>query len=243
MTNNLSSLIIGISVVLAAFLFAGAYKYKFKTSETISVTGIAEKNFPSDLIVWNASFERKTLLLKDAYSLIKKDEDDIRTYLKLKNVNLTEINFSSIKIEKEFSDNFDSKGNKINPTFAGYKLSEAVTVESKQLDKIEKVSREVTQLVENGIEINSNEPDYYYTKLSNLKIDLLANASADAKKRAETIAGNSGSSLSKIKSATMGVFQITGQNSNEAYSEGGTFNTSSINKKATITIRIEYGIN
>ncbi|MFP5042426.1 SIMPL domain-containing protein [Parasediminibacterium sp. JCM 36343] len=242
MKSSFPNLIIGLAIVIASILFANAYKYKFKSSEIISVTGIAEKNFTSDLIVWKASFERKTLLLKDAYTLIKKDEDEIRAYLKTKNVTPSETAFSSITITKEFSDNFDAKGNKINPTFTGYKLSEDVSVESQQIDKIEKVSREVTQLVENGIEINSYEPSYYYTKLSDLKIDLLAKASADAKKRAETIAENSGSSLGKIRSAAMGVFQITGQNSNEAYSEGGTFNTSSINKKATITIRIEYGV-
>jgi hypothetical protein len=70
----------------------------------------------------------------------------------------------------------------------------------------------------------------------------LAKARADAKDRAETIAKNSGSDLGKIKKATMGVFQITGQNSNEDYSYGGAFNTSSKSKTASITIRVDYAV-
>jgi len=48
--------------------------------------------------------------------------------------------------------------------------------------------------------------------------------------------------LGKILRADMGVFQITAPNSNEDFSYGGAFNTSSKNKKASITIRINYSI-
>jgi hypothetical protein len=115
-------------------------------------------------------------------------------------------------------------------------------VDSKNIEKVEKISREVTELIQSGIEFNSSSPAYYYTKLSELKLDLLAKASADAKQRAETIAENSGSGLGKIKKANMGIFQITGKNSNEDYSYGGAFNTSAKNKTASITTKIEYAV-
>ena len=76
--------------------------------------------------------------------------------------------------------------------------------------------------------------------LNEIKIDLLAKASEDAKTRAETIAKNSGGSLGGIKKATMGVFQITGKNANEDYSYGGAFNTSSKEKTASITLKVDY---
>ncbi len=74
-------------------------------------------------------------------------------------------------------------------------------------------------------------------------MDLLAKASADGKKRAEIIANNSGSSLGKLKKANLGVFQITGKNTDEDYSYGGTFNTTSRNKTGSITIRMEFAVN
>ena len=150
--------------------------------------------------------------------------------------------FSAINIEKEFDTKYDADGKVIGSDFSGYNLKQNVTVDSKNIEKVEKISREVTELIQSGIEFNSSSPSYYYTKLSELKLDLLAKASADAKQRAETIAKNSGSNLGSIRKANMGIFQITGKNSNEDYSYGGALNTSSKNKTASITTKIDYAV-
>lgn len=234
--------IIAISIIITAVIIAGAYKSKFNKQVTISVTGLAEKSFTSDLIVWRGEYQRKSLDLKNAYSLIKNDEANVREYLKSNRIDDSDIVFSAISIEKEFETIRNEQGKEIKEEFTGYKLTQTVTVESKNINQVEIVSREVTKLIESGIEISSLEPSYFYTKLSELKIDLLAKASADAKRRAETIAINSGGALGKILKADMGVFQITAPNSNEDFSYGGAFNTSSKNKKASITIRINFSI-
>lgn len=242
MKNYIAPLIIVIGAIICFIFVSNAYKYKYKASETITVTGLAEKDFVSDQIVWNGNFNRKMLDLKSAYSQLKVDESMIRTYLKGKGITESEMVFSAVTIDKQFTYRYDVNGRQIGTDFTGYNLSQKVTVDSKDIDKVEKISREVTELIESGIEFNSSAPAYYFTKLSELKVDLLANASADAKERASTIAKNSGSGLGKIKKATMGVFQITGQNTNEDYSYGGTFNTSSKNKTASITVRIDYAV-
>ncbi len=242
MKNYVTPVIIAISIIAGILLLGNAYKYKYKTTETITVTGLAEKDFVSDQIVWTGDYSRKTMDLKSAYARLKEDESTIRNYLKGKGVTESEMVFSAVSIDKEFSSRYDENGRITGSEFTGYNLKQKVTVESKDIEKVEKISREVTELIESGIEFNSSSPSYYYSKLSELKIDLLAKASADAKQRAETIAKNSGSRLGSIKKANMGVFQITGQNSDEDYSYGGAFNTSSKNKTASITIKIDYAV-
>lgn len=242
MRNYISVIVIAFTAIVCFWLLGNAYKYKFKTAETISVTGLAEKDFVSDQIVWTGNYSRKMLDLKSAYSLLKEDESNIRTYLKGKGILDNEMVFSAINIEKEFNTKYDVNGKVIGSEFNGYNLKQNVTVDSKNIEKVEKISREVTELIQSGIEFNSSSPSYYYTKLSELKLDLLAKASADAKQRAETIAKNSGSNLGSIKKANMGIFQITGKNSNEDYSYGGALNTSSKNKTASITTRIDYAV-
>ena len=240
MKQHLNTIIISFAIVLGVFMISGAYKYKFRASETISVTGMSEKDFTSDLIVWGGSFNRDALQLKDAYAQLKADETAIKSYLQSKGVSDKEIVFSSVNMSKNYQRKYDDKGNEISSEFTGYSLSESVRVESKEIEKVEKLSREITELLEKDIELNSNAPEYYYTKLNELKIDLLAKASADAKTRAETIASNGGSSIRGINKATMGVFQITGKNENETYSYGGSFNTSSKLKTASITLKVDY---
>lgn len=242
MKNYIVAGIVALTAIICFWILGTAYKYKFKATETISVTGLAEKDFVSDQIVWTGNYSRKFMDLKEAYIFLKEDEGKIKTYLKGKGITDAEMVFSAVSIDKDFTTKYDDGGRQTGSEFTGYNLRQNVTVDSKDINKVEKISREVTELIQSGIEFNSSSPSYYYTKLAELKLDLLAKASADAKQRAETIAKNSGSGLGKIKKATMGVFQITGKNSNEDYSYGGTFNTSSKNKTAIITTKIDYSV-
>jgi len=243
MKNYIAPLIIALAAIFCCLILGSSYKYKYKAQETITVTGSAEKDFVSDQIVWTGSYSRKMMDLKAAYAQLKDDESKIRAYLKGKGVADAEVVFSAVSIDKQFNYSYDQSGRNTGSEFTGYNLTQKVTVDSRDIEKIEKISREVTELIERGIEFNSSSPSYYYSKLSELKIDLLAKASEDAKVRASTIAKNSGNGLGKIRKASMGVFQITGQNSEEDYTYGGVFNTSSKNKTASITVRVEFAIN
>ena len=240
--RNIAPFIIGLSFIIGLFILAKAYKYRSTTNETIIVTGSAEKDFVSDLIVWNGTYSRKSMDLKTAYAQLKEDENSVRTYLAGKGVQDNEMVFSSVNIDKEFNNKTDKDGNTIGKEFLGYNLSQNVRIESPNVDKIDQISREATELIQQGIEFNSSAPLFYYTKLTDIKMDLLAKASADGKQRADIIAKNAGNSLGKLKKATLGVFQITGKNSDEDYSYGGTFNTSSKNKTGSITIRMEFAV-
>ena len=242
MKNHIGTAVLSLAIIATAWLLGDSWNYRFKTQETISVTGLAAKDFLSDLVVWSGNYSRKNLDLRTAYAQLKADENNLRKYLIGKGLSDKELVFSAIGIDKQFNYTYDENGRQTGMEFTGYNLIQSVTVESKNIDKVEAISREVTELIEQGIEFYSSQPAYYYTKLADLKLDLLAKAAEDARKRAETIATNSGSEIDKVRKATMGVFQITGQNSNEDYSYGGAFNTESREKTASITIRMEFQV-
>lgn len=242
MKNYVSAIILGITIIIAGWVVGKAYNYKFKMHNTISVAGSAYHDFTADLIVWSASFERTSMDIKDAYTKLKGDELQIMSYLTAHGVNKEEIVFTSIVSEKLTEQTYNEDGKVTGTVFKGYKLRQSVKIESKSIDKVEKVSREITELLQGGVELSSEEPLYYYTKLADLKISLLKQASADAYNRAQTIANNANGSLGKMKEANMGVFQITGQYSNETFTYSGAYNTSSKNKTANVIVRMEYAL-
>lgn len=174
--NLLGMALIAIALVIGAAVIAGAYKYKFRKQETIRVTGSAGKDFVSDLIVWNGSYSRKAFDLKAAYALIKADENNVKNYLVGKGVKPEEMIFSSVKIDKQFDTKYNAEGRFTGSEFTGYNLTQNIKVESKDISKVEGLSREITGLIETGIELNSPEPLYFYTKLADLKLDLLDKA-------------------------------------------------------------------
>lgn len=178
--------------------------------------------------------------LKQAYINLEKDKLVIKNYLIEKGVDENFLVFSAVSSRKKTKRKYSSNGDFIGEDFVGYELAQYVQIESGEVEKIEKISREITELLNQGVNFYSEPPRYYYTKLADLKIEMISKATEDARIRAEKIAEFSNGSLGDLRSAKMGVFQITGQNANESYSWGGTFNTSSRDKTASITMKLVY---
>lgn len=239
-TGIVISIVAAIGLLASAFVLANAYKYKYRVNNTINVTGNAKKDFESDIVKWTASYSRKSMDLSEASEQLKRDRELVKSFLIQRGIKENEILFNAVNILKDFSYHTDERGNSYN-TFSGYSLTQMVSIESKDLDKVDNASREISTLISQGVELSSNSPNYYYSKLEDLKLSLIAEASQNAKARAENIAKESGSSLGELIKADLGIFQITGQNDNEDFSYGGVFNTTARSKTANITIKASYG--
>lgn len=239
----ITAVIFSIAIIASVWI-AGHYLNKAKgQAKTVSVVGMAEKDFDSDLIVWDISYNVLNPDIKQAYADIKEMNKVVRNYLTEHGISEIEIDFRAITNYKETEYRYNSETRTSHNVFIGYRLTQQVRIESNNVETIEKISREISELLDKGINIDDNSVSYYYTKLSDLKIEMLAEATENAKSRAETIAKSAGAHLGGLKVANMGVFQITAPNSSdEDYSWGGTFNTSSKKKRASINMRLTYNV-
>ena len=240
----LSARIIGLSVVASCGLIAlGLSHFRSQNTHTIAATGSASVDFESDLIIWRGSFSAWDYNSKDAYDQIKNDASKVKKYMLDNGVDESEIVFNSVDIWKTYKDIYDDNGNYIGREQSGYSLQQSVVVTSGDIDKVEKISRDISSLLESGVEFESESPEYYYTGLDSLKLDLIDNATANAKERINIMAENSGAKIGKLRNSSLGVFQITATNSGtSSYSYDGALDTSSRNKTATITVKLEYDL-
>lgn len=235
------TLILCVSIVAFAFL---ASRNKSK-SGLMTVWGVGTTNFTSDIIVWQGNFVQRSMNLTSASAALKQNKDVIRQYLLSKGVPEKEIVFSSIEIGKEFERvvTYGPKGDKNESSrFAGYKLSESVSIESRDVEKVEGVSRSITELINSGVELISDSPRYYYSRLPDLKLEMVAQASKDARERAEAIATKAKARLGRLLLAETDVFQIKAKYSAQEDAYGGVFDTSSKEKTASITIKIKFSL-
>lgn len=244
MKNSINMLILGISVIICvSILSITLVIIKTKEAGYITVTGSATMSFTSDLIVWRGSFSKKAMTSKDAYEKLKTDIAMVRNYLLDRGVQEDEIVFSSISMDENYEQAYTQDRSFITRTFTGYTLTQHITIQSPEVDKIEMISRDITELLDMGVELFSRAPEYYYTKLDEIKIDLISKAAENARIRAEKIIEQSGGAISTLRTASLGVFQITAENSSaEDYSYSGAFDVSSKNKTAFITTRLEYTV-
>ena len=243
MKAHISSIIFGIAIVASSIFLAKAYSDRNQVEGEIRVTGLGKADFSSDLIVWEGRFGSENMDLQQAYLTLENNKATIDQYLTKKGISSKQLVYSAVKTRQKNKTIYSPKGDYRGEEFAGYALTQSVQIESKEVDKIEKISREITELLNQGVQFYSESPRYYYTKLADLKIEMISKATEDARTRAEKIAEFSGGELGALESAKMGIFQITGQNSKENYSWGGTFNTSSKKKTASITMKLVYKTN
>ena len=237
------ALIAAVSAVACVMIFtSGLVDYKKSAGGSgITATGSASCDFESDLIVWRGSFSVRGNTPKEAYSVIKKDAGLVKKYLEDNQVSEDEMVFSSINISQKYTSRYDDEGRYLGDEPDGYELTQTMTVSSYDIDKVEAISRDISTLIEAGVELESNQPEYYYTKLDEMKLDLIEKATANAKKRVDIIASGTGGTPGTLLRANLGVFQITARNSSsESYSYDGALDTSSRLKTAMITVRLNY---
>lgn len=239
--KNIAAIIFAIAIVLAAYIIGNSYVKRATPPGVISVTGSGSEDFISDLIVWEATFSQMNVNLQTAYERLNENKETVRKYLLSKGIKEDNIVFNSVQTIEQTEAQYEN-GNYVGNVFKGYQLIQPIKIESKEVAQVEEVSREITELLEKGVQLNSIPPRYYYTKLTDLKIKMIAAATEDARLRAENIAQNSGSNLGDLRSADLGVFQIVGQNSGEDFTWGGAYNTVDKKKTASVTMRLEFEI-
>ena len=243
MLRNSQIIVLGICIaaatIVSSMILSGGFLKVMKfTRQQISVTGSAQKDIKSDLIVWYGGIAKRDPDLKTAHRLLKQDADKVKKYLIDKGIDEKELTIYQVRTDIIYRKN--EKGYDTND-IQGYKVSQAFEVKSKDVDKVNEISRESTEIIDQGVEFESAAPEYFYTKLDELKIEMLAKATENAKQRAENMAKATGNKIGFMRSARMGVFQITPVNSTEV-SDYGVNDSSSLVKKVTAVVNVSFAI-
>lgn len=229
---------LAVALVLSSIVGAWAYTRSKNTEQVVTVTGSARKRIKSDMVIWKAAVSYQAPQLSDAYKSLTDNVPRIKQYLISKGVPENQITVSSISSTTLTGK--DSEGNDTGQ-ITGYSLRQELEVRSNEVDKIAKIAREATELINQGILLESMSPEYHYTKLGDLKIEMLGEASKDAQVRAKQIALSTGSSIGSIRSARMGVMQITPADSSEV-SDSGMNDTSSLEKDITAVVNVSFAV-
>ena len=240
MENNKNSfivfgLILGLSIVFSTAIGAFAF-YKIRSADYISTTGSTKKAVVSDKVKWTSSITRpvKISTIKDGYSKMDADLKEVQNFLTANGITADSINVSPVLMNEVYDQNQGAEKN--------YNLVQTITVQSADVQKITDLSKNTSSLVINkGVIFSTTALEYYYSKLPETRVELLADAVADAKARAEQLSKAGGKKIGNLKSASSGVVQVMAPNSVEV-SDYGVYDTSSINKEIMVTVKASFEI-
>lgn len=227
---------VAIAITGAAIMGSSALR-TLRASDSLTVIGSTKRPIRADYVVWKSSVSTQQPTLPQAYQELKRNSDRVRDYLKSQNIANEAISLSAITTQP-VSELIN--GNPTGKTLA-YQLTQRFEVRSKDVDGIAKVAQASTDLINEGIPYVSDAPEYLYTQLTQLRIDLIAEAAKDAKARADAIASVTGSKVGVVRRAETDAFQITPRFSTEV-SGGGVYNTTTIDKDITAVVSITFAV-
>jgi uncharacterized protein len=237
------SMAIVISTVVAAF--AWQHVKTQPATRTLKVTGSAKKQIVSDEIAWTAEIETEHMDRTLAYRHLHAHVETTLAYLEAEGLSSEDIRVSSTEVGENYRTEYVGIGKERikRSVFTGFTTTQSIAVRSSNVALVERLSREVTQLLEKGVPISSSRPAYYYTKLGELKIEMLAMASRDARVRAENMVAQAGEAeLGKLRYVDMGVINVNPVNSTGTSWQGNS-DTTSLNKDIITVVHARFELN
>ncbi len=226
------------STVVAARAYVERGAQVTRGEQTIVVKGSTRKRIRSDHAVWRIAVYGEAQELTEAFSILDDGVAKVRAFLEERGFTPQQIGLGSIDTTTHYI-----RDKKIAQTrqVESYVLDRTIFVITGDVDRVLVAAGEVTQLIENGVRVVSCAPEYHFKGLADLKIELMAEASADARARAEKIAQAAGCKVAEVRSARMGVLQITQPYSTDV-SDYGIHDTSTIDKDITAVVTVTFRI-
>lgn len=228
-------IIIGISLIISALIGSFTFYTVRSSVDTLSVTGSVRQKVTSDIAIWTSSFSRTVPAeeLKEGYSMMQNDEKLVVDFFAKNGFTEDDLTISPVFMEQLYM--YDPNAPKENT------LRQTVKIQSNDVDKITSMAKNTQELINKGVIFSIQSLEYYYSKLPELRIELIPDAINDAKLRAQKIAEGSGKEIVGIKSANLGVVQVLPVNSTEV-SDWGTYDTTTIEKEVMIPVTVIFTI-
>lgn len=233
---------VAVSVITSTVVVARAYKVRgeqaVRQEETITVKGSARKRIRSDRAIWQIRVEGEHKQLQEAFKTLDAGVQRVRAFLEQQKFMPEEIGLGPIETNVHYVKT--EKGQETREV-ASYTLARTYQIETKDVERVSQTAGKVTQLIQEGVLVISQPPEYHYSDPAVLKVELMGAASKDARTRAEEIARAAGCRLGQVRAATMGVLQITPPYNTETSAEG-IVDTSTIEKDARAVVTATFQI-
>ncbi|PKR50630.1 SIMPL domain-containing protein [Thalassospira marina] len=200
----------------------------------VTVKGLAEQDVKADRAVWPITFVATNDVLQTAQQKIEDDTETLQKFLEAHGISREQTELQNLQVTDQLAQSYRS-----GPVESRYIVSQTVQVSSDDVEAVAKASQDIGKLLQNGIVLGGQGynagPSYLFTKLNDIKPDMIAKATANARESAQQFAKDSGGKLGGIRRANQGLFQILA-----ADGAPNTTESNQINKTVRVVTTMEY---
>jgi uncharacterized protein len=201
--------LVGLGVAAGGF-FAGDSLVKSRLGfRTVTVKGLSEREVKADLGFWPIRFVVTGPTLEAARANLETSENSVKAFIKSKGFTDTDFSVQNIQVE----DRLAGYNAQQTPEDTRFVLTEDILVKSTDVQKLADSARAVGDLLRSGVVFSSDAynagPSFIFTKINDLKGEMLTEATKRAREAAEKFAVESGANVGDIQSANQGIFEIS----------------------------------
>lgn len=229
--------ILAAALVVAAAISANAIAGLKRAGDEITVTGSATRPVRSDLAVWRLDVTAQAPTQVAATRQAANGAEQVRRWLASHGFedSLLTVRTPFTMIQNEWLNGMETG------RVLGYRVTQQIVVRTPDVDRIADLAGDLTALLDQGVAVVGQAPEYLYAALPTIRGPLLADATRDARTRAEEIVAAAGARVGRIKAVRVGVFQVRQRQSTET-SDYGIYDTSERDKDVTGVVRVVFAI-
>lgn len=232
----LASIVVAIGIAVAGWFVSEGLREARTADRYVTVKGLAERGVKADLALWPMRFVATSNALAEAQARIGADAATVVAFLTKAGIDRSDIAVQSLEVTDAFAQPYRS-----GPVESRFIVAQTLMVRSTDVDRIAAASQGVGDLVGAGVVLSAegqdSGPAYVFTKLRDIKPDMIAQATRGARAAAEQFAADSGSRIGGIRTANQGLFQI--QPRDDA---PGQMESRQINKTVRVVSTVEYAL-
>ena len=241
--------IIAIALVLSFginALLIGRALQRFKMEDrSVNVKGLSEREVKADLVVWNLQIRFVYDNMLEGSTKIEEAKKKVVDFLVQNQISKDDIIIEGISVIDKRANQYENVQQMNTPR---YLITQIIQIRSSNVDLVQKVSRMTGELLQAGVVISNNEYgnpiQYYFTRLNDIKPEMISEATKNAREAALKFATENSSSLDRLKKANQGLFTIVDRTAALSTGEGGyASSTIDLYKKVRVVISAEYSIN
>jgi uncharacterized protein len=207
---------LAVGFVLAfSFVISGQKIYDglthFKSYDRyITVKGLATKDVDADLAVWSLTFNVAGETLAGAQENLAMSDKTVREFLIKNGMKAEQVRLQNMNVVDRKAQIYNSGGDMT----LRYVLSQTLVVRTNDISSMVKASQSISDLVKAGVTLGDPNgggnaaPQYLFTKINDIKPELIAEATKNARNSAEQFAKDSGQEIGSIRTANQGYIQI-----------------------------------
>lgn len=232
------SFLLALALVVAALIVGNSAVKTRRAGDGVTVKGLAVKRVTSDAASWEATLSVTADSLENGFTLATRQVGETVEFLKSLGATEPALQIAPLVTQTVFE---RDRSGEITGKVLHYRFHARFTFQAVDVALVERIATQSVALVGRGIELTSNPARYYYTKLEELKLDLLGDATVNARDRAGVLIQRSGGQVGRLLSASQGVFQVTPPLSTDV-SDYGSYDTTTVEKDVRCVVTATFAI-